>query len=130
MLVLLVLLGVLHLEFEEDLEDLVASRLCDIGEVLAELEHMAAVIDHLLCSLEIGIEVALPAYHRPSVVVARVEEAGIAVVLTALAIELNHIVLVADGMHVTVEAAIGGAAECAFLVSEEVDFAFGAVHAG
>lgn len=89
---------------------------------------MAAVVDHLLRPLEIRIEVALPPDKGASVIVALMEETGVAVVL-ALAIELDHIVLVADGVHVAVEAAVGGAAKGAILVAEEVDFAFRAVHA-
>ena len=90
---------------------------------------MAAIVDDLLASLEIGVEVALPADQGASVVVALVEDAGVAIVLPAFSIELNHIVLVVDRMDVVVVACGRRAAEDAIFASEDADFAFGAVHA-
>lgn len=96
---------------------------------MAKFEDMTAVLDHLLGSLEIGIEVAFPADQGTTVVVAPVEDAGVAIALTTLAIELDHIVLVVDGMDVDIGAVRGGTVESAFLELEDPS-AFRTVHIG
>lgn len=80
---------------------------------MANFDHVTAVGDQLLGSLEIGIKVAFSAYQGSTVVVALVEDAGVAIVLTTLTIELDHIVLVVDGMDVDVGALLGGTVESA-----------------
>lgn len=60
---------------------------------MAQLQDIAAVIHHLLRTLEVGIEGALLPDAVPPVVVAVVEERCVSIQLPRLPLELNHIIL-------------------------------------
>ena len=65
---------------------------------MTELQDVAAIIHHLLRTLEIGIKGALLADAVSSVVVAMVEERCVSIELPGFAFELNDIVLEVEGM--------------------------------
>lgn len=104
MLLLLPLLPLHLLLSEQDPQQLQAFALCHIAHVLAQLQQKTPVRDDLLRPLEARVELALPSNARPSIVKAPVVEGRVSVCLSALSLELDHIVFVVDGVGVDVGA--------------------------